>query len=247
MAQQTIAEAKRCLDSTCCVDYEVVPGGQREGLVNAARRHAADVIVLPPRPGGRLRAELSGRLASKVAVRGSLRLTLLVAPLLALALTVAIAGPPSGAAIRRGVDAAGPAAPVAFVGSYVAWTALMLPGSIAPLAAGACFGFALGGTLSLVGAEIGAVAAYLLARRVARRAAVPRAARLARPLNGSGFAALLSARLMPGVPFNALNYAAGATTIRADGAHRHKRGTSDARPAPGVAKLMLNGASSPRR
>lgn len=139
------------------------------------------------------------------------RLALLALPLLMLAITVVIAGTPSDRAISLAVERAGPAAPITLVALYIGWTVLILPGSVLTVVGGALFGFGLGAGLTLVGADIGATAAYLIARRTGGQGTFRggRAARLQRWLEGNGFAAILSARLMPGVPFNLLNYAAG--------------------------------------
>lgn len=146
-----------------------------------------------------------------------LRLALLGLPLVVLIAVVSVAGTPSGAEVSHRIDAVGAVAPVAYVALYVGWTVLMFPGTVMTLAAGALFGFALGTVVALVGAEAGAVAAYLVARRVGRPGAgtrtSERSARIERWLNGNGFVALLTARLMPAVPFNVLNYAAAMAGV----------------------------------
>lgn len=161
-------------------------------------------------------ANLSGDAALMLSWR--LRLGLMAVPLLGVAVATLIVGAPSPVGISHAVRAAGPIAPVVFIIVYVGWTVLMFPGSVATLAAGALFGIPLGGALALTGAEMGAIAAYLVARRIGRRdpdeRAGARAVRLERWLDGNGFRALLAARLMPAVPFNALNYAAGVAGIR---------------------------------
>lgn len=146
-----------------------------------------------------------------------LRLALLGLPLVVLAVVVAVTGAPSSAEISHRVDAVGPFAPIGLLALYVGWTVLMFPGTVMTLAAGALFGFALGSVVALGGAEAGATAAYLIARRVGRVDVSARAgassARIERWLTGNGFVALLTARLMPGVPFNLLNYAAGVAGV----------------------------------
>jgi uncharacterized membrane protein YdjX (TVP38/TMEM64 family) len=67
---------------------------------------------------------------------------------------------------------------------------------------------------------LGGIAAFALARAAARgtaRRPVPRSAALARIhvlLERRGLAAILAARLMPGVPASGLHYAAGAAPVR---------------------------------
>ncbi len=109
------------------------------------------------------------------------------------------------------------AAPL-FVLVYAAATALALPGSALTLAGGAVFGFALGALLNWLGATLGATAAYALARWLGRDAAHGllgrRGASLDRLASEHGFLALLRLRLIPVVPFNALNFAAGFAGVR---------------------------------
>jgi uncharacterized membrane protein YdjX (TVP38/TMEM64 family) len=122
---------------------------------------------------------------------------------------------PSSGDLQRAVSASGWLAPLVFVATYIAWTVLLLPGVVPALAAGALFGIVAGGLLTLVGAVIGATLALLIGRRLGR-APVERFAN--RHIDGfdawmrqHGFLALLYARLVPVVPFNLLNYAAGVT------------------------------------
>jgi uncharacterized membrane protein YdjX (TVP38/TMEM64 family) len=114
------------------------------------------------------------------------------------------------AAVRRARDL--PAAPVLFVLAYVLLTTVGLPGSALTLAGGAIFGFWLGTALNWLGATLGATGAYVLARTLGQEA-VGRllgrhAARLDRAAAQHGFAALLRLRLLPVIPFNALNFGA---------------------------------------
>jgi uncharacterized membrane protein YdjX (TVP38/TMEM64 family) len=101
---------------------------------------------------------------------------------------------------------------------YAVLTVLFVPGSILTAAAGVLFGTVLGAALSVAGATAGAIAAFLIARRLGRRdverIARGRVGRLDRWLERRGFLAVLYLRLIPVVPFNALNYVAGATGVR---------------------------------
>lgn len=116
------------------------------------------------------------------------------------------------------VAAAGVLGPVAFVVAYAALTVLLVPGTAASVAAGVLFGPVWGTVLTVIGATAGASAAFALARRGgrerARRRFGDRAERVDAWLAGRGLGAVLVARLMPIVPFNAFNYAAGLTSIR---------------------------------
>ena len=124
-----------------------------------------------------------------------------------------VAGAPSGGELRRAVREAGWLAPAAFVAIYIAWTVLLLPGVVPTLAGGALFGVLGGSLLTLTGAVAGATLAFVIARRAGRapirELAGARGERLERWLARHRFVALVYARLVPIVPFNLLNYAAG--------------------------------------
>lgn len=116
------------------------------------------------------------------------------------------------------VGAAGVLGPVAFVLAYAALTVLLVPAAAASVVAGVLFGPVWGTVLTLIGATAGATGAFALARHGgrerARRRFGDRVERVDGWLAGRGFGAVLVARLMPIVPFNAFNYAAGLTSIR---------------------------------
>ena len=115
------------------------------------------------------------------------------------------------------IQGAGAAAPLAFIGAYAAATVLFVPGSALTLAGGAMFGPLAGALYSLTGATLGASAAFLVSRHVAREAVARmlrgRAAALARSVDGEGWRFVVFVRLVPLLPFNALNYALGLTRI----------------------------------
>jgi uncharacterized membrane protein YdjX (TVP38/TMEM64 family) len=110
-----------------------------------------------------------------------------------------------------------PWAPLAFVTLYVVATALDFSGAVLTLAGGAVFGFGWGAVLNTIGANLGASAAFYVARRLGREGVQQflgaRLARLDRVSAEQGFAWLLRLRLIPVVPFNLLNVAAGLTAM----------------------------------
>ncbi len=110
-----------------------------------------------------------------------------------------------------------PGAPLVFVGLYVLASALALPGTLLTLAGGAIFGTVLGTLLNWIGATMGATASFAISRwfgRDAARAVIGRRAAVLDKLSAEhGFVALLRLRLIPIVPFNILNFAAGLTGI----------------------------------
>lgn len=112
------------------------------------------------------------------------------------------------------------AAPLVALAAWVLLTPALFPGPILAAAGGLAFG-ALGGTaLACAGAVLGGVAAFWLGRTVARGPATRIAQRIARldrvrsVLEQRGFAAVLAARIMPGVPATGLYYAAGISPVR---------------------------------
>ena len=111
-----------------------------------------------------------------------------------------------------------PAAAPLFVLIYVAATTVGLPGSVLTLAGGAIFGVAGGTLLNWLGATIGATSAYLLARALgedAVRGLLGKHAAALDKLSGArGFLTLLRLRLIPIVPFNALNFGAGLAGVK---------------------------------
>jgi len=103
--------------------------------------------------------------------------------------------------------------PVAFVVAYAASAALDFSGLVLTLAGGVVFGFERGVVLNTIGANLGANAAYALARVIGKDAVAAllgaRFSRMQRFAEAGGFLWLLRLRLIPVVPFNLLNLAAG--------------------------------------
>ncbi len=105
-----------------------------------------------------------------------------------------------------------------FVLVYVTTTALGLPGSVVTIVGGVVFGFGWGALYNLVGANIGANAAFGLARMLGRDGVERIAGKRIQGLNNAmlrhGLIGLLALRLIPLVPFNALNFGSGLTRLR---------------------------------
>lgn len=121
--------------------------------------------------------------------------------------------------LRSLVAEAGPAAPVLFVLTYAAVTLFPLPKNVLSAAAGAVFGLTVGTALVWGAAMLGAVLAFLIARRVDATAldwATGRHRdRVHALLDRHGTQAVLWARLVPVAPFTAVNYVAGMSSVRA--------------------------------
>jgi uncharacterized membrane protein YdjX (TVP38/TMEM64 family) len=118
------------------------------------------------------------------------------------------------------IESLGAIGPVVFALAYVVLTVLLVPGSALTLGAGAIFGLWLGAITVIIGANLGALCSFLLARsflreRVARWAeANPKFTALDRAIEREGFKMVLLARLSPVFPFTLLNYFLGLTRIR---------------------------------
>lgn len=148
-----------------------------------------------------------------------LRLGLLLGVVVAGTAAFLVLGTPSQAAIEQVIEDAGWLAPVLFVVAYAALTVLLFPGFVLTAAGGAAFGVVAGTALAVVGATLGAIGAFAVGRRLGRaqveKIAGRRMGRLDEWMAQRGFLAVLYARLLPVLPFNALNYVAGVTTVSA--------------------------------
>jgi uncharacterized membrane protein YdjX (TVP38/TMEM64 family) len=109
--------------------------------------------------------------------------------------------------------------PFLVAGLYVVACVLMLPGSALTLGAGALFGLGVGTVTVSVGSTLGAAAAFLVGRFVARDwvarkiATHPKFAAIDEAVGKQGFRIVLLTRLSPAFPFNFLNYAYGLTGV----------------------------------
>ena len=121
-------------------------------------------------------------------------------------------------AVREFVAESGSIAPVLFVLTYATLTVVLVPGAILTTTGGLLFGIAAGSLLTIIGATLGATTAFLIARATGRdavdRLASGRVATVDEWLGQRGFLAVFSMRMVPLVPFNMSNYAAGVTAIR---------------------------------
>jgi len=119
----------------------------------------------------------------------------------------------------RWVDGLGVVGPLVFIAGYVVATVAFAPGSILTLAAGAIFGLVEGTLYVFVAATLGASAAFLVARYVARSAIQSRIegnarfAAIDRAVAEQGLWIVFLLRLSPIFPYNLLNYALGLTRV----------------------------------
>jgi len=158
-----------------------------------------------------------GRTLTSLLASPRLRLGVFAAALVAASIGVILVGEPSPGAVARVVEEGGLAAPLVYVAVYAVLTVLLFPASVVTVAGGALFGAVLGTTLTIVGATIGATAAFAIGRRLGRdqveRIAGRRVAAVDDWLERRGFLAVLYLRLIPIIPFGAFSYAAGVTAV----------------------------------
>lgn len=161
---------------------------------------------------------ITAALASTVRQTSRLRLGVIVtgvAALLAVALWVPV---PSAVQLRDWAAGAGSWLALVFVVIHVVTTVAPIPRTAFTLAAGLLFGPVLGVTLAVVASTGSAVIAMLLVRltgwRLGRLVRHDAIGIVEDRLRARGWLAILSLRLIPVVPFSAINYAAGASTVR---------------------------------
>ncbi|MGB7448530.1 MAG: TVP38/TMEM64 family protein [Ornithinimicrobium sp.] len=120
-------------------------------------------------------------------------------------------------AVRRRVAQAGVWGPLVFVALYAVLSLLPVPLGLFTVLAGAVFGGLWGVVVVWVGAMLGSLAGFFLARSTIRPALQPvieqHRSSVWRYLQGTGFVPILTIRLMPVAPFMAVNYVAGATGV----------------------------------
>jgi uncharacterized membrane protein YdjX (TVP38/TMEM64 family) len=123
-----------------------------------------------------------------------------------------------GAVLIR-IQAMGTWGPAGLVVAYVLATVLFIPGWILSVGSGFAFGVVRGTIAVSLGSTIGASAAWLLGRTLARGIIERRVAGNAKfraideAIGEHGFKIVLLLRLSPAFPFNLLNYALGLTRV----------------------------------
>ncbi len=125
-----------------------------------------------------------------------------------------------GGELQIWIKSFGLIAPVIFILIYVIATIFMIPGSALTLVAGAVFGLWFGVAYVVIGSNLGALAAYLLAKTKLREKfmkmteAHPKFAALDKAIGENGFKMVLLTRLSPAFPFTLLNYFLGLTSVK---------------------------------
>ena len=109
--------------------------------------------------------------------------------------------------------------PVFVIAFYIVACILFLPGSILTLGAGFIFKVVRGSITVSIGSTLGACAAFLVGRTIARKWIAAKVAKnkkfaaIDEAVAQQGFKIVLLTRLSPVFPFNMLNYAFGLTKI----------------------------------
>ena len=107
--------------------------------------------------------------------------------------------------------------PIIFTVVFAAACVVAIPASIFVLAAGLIWGWVLGGTYSIIGGILGALASFVAGRFIGEGLLdrFGRVGRLvAKQVNHAGFKSLLLLRFIPGIPFAVLNYGSGVAGVR---------------------------------
>lgn len=122
-------------------------------------------------------------------------------------------------AVLEWINGLGPIAPIAFILLYVVITVAFVPASVVTLGAGVVFGVVKGSLLVFTGAMLGATAAFIVGRYLARDWVAQRLAN--RPkfqaidtaIAQEGRKVIFLLRLSPLFPFNLLNYGLGLSQV----------------------------------
>ncbi|ESA34670.1 membrane protein [Leptolyngbya sp. Heron Island J] len=117
------------------------------------------------------------------------------------------------------IEGLGAIAPIVFIIMYIVITVSFLPASVVTLGAGAVFGIVKGTILVFIGAMLGATAAFLIGRYLARDWVSQKVAgnrifkAIYDAIEKEGRKIIFLVRLSPAFPFNLLNYALGLTNV----------------------------------
>ena len=118
------------------------------------------------------------------------------------------------------VQSLGAIGPVVVVLAYVLCTVLFIPGSAITIGSGTLFGLKTGFLVVVIGANLGALCSFLLARTFLREKVArwvegnSKFRSLDQAIGKQGFKMVLLTRLSPVFPFVLLNYFLGLTAVR---------------------------------
>jgi uncharacterized membrane protein YdjX (TVP38/TMEM64 family) len=107
--------------------------------------------------------------------------------------------------------------PLVYMLLYAVGPSFLVPGAVMTIAGGLAFGTTWGSVYSLIGADVGAVVAFgagrFLGRSFVENIVGPRFETMLQRIARNGFQIILYLRIVPVIPYNALNLLAGATPI----------------------------------
>lgn len=149
--------------------------------------------------------------------RALLRAVTLLVLLVVVVVVAVVGGAPQRGQVEGWLTAAGPGAPLVFVLVYALSTLFPVPKNVLSILAGLLFGMGWGLVLVWAAAVLGAVTAYQLGRSLGREAVEAltgaRVAKVDEVLARHGLLSIIAVRLVPVLPFTAINYAAGLTAV----------------------------------
>jgi uncharacterized membrane protein YdjX (TVP38/TMEM64 family) len=153
--------------------------------------------------------------ASQVPRRRIVVTTAVIVVLAAMAVLLPL---PTAVQLRDWATSVGPWFPLTFLAAHIVVTVLPFPRTAFTLAAGLLFGPVLGVTLAVIASTASAVIALLLVRAVGWQlnglVSHPGVDALDARLRRRAWPTIISMRLIPVLPFSAVNYAAGASAVR---------------------------------
>lgn len=173
---------------------------------------------LAPVPMATALRNVAAALSSTARQVSRTRLLLTMLAVAAVVTIVVLVPLPTAVQLRDWVTSVGPWVPLAFLAAHVVVTVLPFPRTAFTLAAGLLFGPALGVVIAVTASTLSALLALLGVRalgwQLTSLVSHPALESVDARLRARGWAAVLSLRLIPVVPFSVLNYAAGASSVR---------------------------------
>ena len=187
----------------------------------SVHHRAVALAPVPSAPPSRLVAALRNVASALSATARQVSRTRILLTAIAVGAVVAVVvlvPLPTALQLRDWATSVGPWFPLAFLAAHVVVTVLPFPRTAFTLAAGLLFGPLVGVAIAVTASTASALLALLLVRglgwQLSRLVSHPAVEAVDDRLRARGWAAVLSLRLIPVVPFSVLNYAAGASSVR---------------------------------
>jgi uncharacterized membrane protein YdjX (TVP38/TMEM64 family) len=119
--------------------------------------------------------------------------------------------------VKREVVQWGIWGPIVYMLAYAVGPSFLVPGAVMTIAAGLAFGTGWGSVYSLIGADVGAIVAFgagrWLGKSFVERVVGERFHEVLHKIARHGFQIIFYLRMVPVIPYNALNLLAGASPI----------------------------------